>query len=98
MSTLRAIQSSADNQNAEAPMTWQALNVAASNMGAPTIDYDRFAARWETDPILKKLVDRFDSAGVVIKTDDKATQTPHKEREGIVDRTAKAAARRHLGK
>ena len=36
--------------------------------GSPAIDYDRFAARWEQDPILKKIVDRFDGQGVVLKT------------------------------
>ena len=38
-------------------MTWKALNAADAGMGSPNIDYDRFAARWETDPILKQLVD-----------------------------------------
>lgn len=66
--TLRALQAAADNSNTEAPMTWTALNRAASNYGAPAIDYDRFAARWETDPVLKQIVDRFDGSGLVIKT------------------------------
>ena len=92
--TLRALQAAADNQNSEAPMTWTALNRAASNYGAPAIDYDRFAARWETDPILKKLVDRFDGTGLVIKTNEKepSTQTSHKEKE--VSRMAKRATRK----
>ena len=94
MSTLRALQSSANNQNAEAPMTWRALSHAAANMGAPHIGYDEFAARWETDPILKKLVDRFDANGLVIKTNNKGEKPAHKEPEGIVDRTAKHAARK----
>ena len=68
MATLRAIQSAANNQGSEAQMTWKALNSADAGMGSPNIDYDRFAARWETDPILKKLVDRFDANGLVIKT------------------------------
>jgi len=71
---LRALQSSANNQGAnqdrhiDAPMTWDALNQAGQNYGAPDIDYDRFAARWASDPVLKQLVDRFDGQGVVIKT------------------------------
>ena len=40
-------------------MTWDALNQTGQQYGAPDIDYDRFAARWESDPIIKKLVDRF---------------------------------------
>jgi hypothetical protein len=49
-------------------MTWDALNQAGQNYGAPDIDYDRFAARWESDPVLKQLVARFDGQGVVVKT------------------------------
>lgn len=81
--TLRALQSAANNQNSEAPMTWTAINHAGQTMGAPTIDYDRFAARWDTDPILKQLVDRFDSAGLVIKTNngEGPEKTSHKEQE-----------------
>jgi len=94
--TLRALQAAANRQGTEAPMTWTALAHAGQNFGAPTIDYDRFAARWESDPILKQLVDRFDGAGLVVKTDDQeqATQTSHKEREGDVARMAKHASKK----
>jgi hypothetical protein len=97
--TLRALQSAADNQNSEAPMTWTALNHAGQTMGAPMIDYDRFAARWESDPILKKLVDRFDGAGLVIKTNngEDPQRTSHKEKEhSAVSQMAKRATK--LGK
>ena len=67
--TLRAIQSRANAQHSSAPMTWDAINNIGQDYGAPDIDYDRFAARWETDPILKQLVDRFSGQGLVIKTD-----------------------------
>lgn len=81
-------------------MTWTALNHAGQTMGAPMVDYDRFAARWESDPILKKLVDRFDGNGLVIKTNsgEEPTQTGHKEREGKsqVSQMAKRATK--LGK
>jgi hypothetical protein len=72
-------------------MTWIALNQACKNLGAPSIDYDRFAARWETDPVLKQLVDRFDGSGLVIKTNEKEPnmKTSHKERE--VSKMAKRA-------
>jgi hypothetical protein len=69
--TLRVLQSAANNKHIEAPMTWDAINQAGEEYGGPTIDYDRFAARWESDPILKQLVTRFDGHGVVIKTDAK---------------------------
>jgi hypothetical protein len=74
-------------------MTWDALNQAGQNYGSPDIDYDRFAARWESDPILKQLVARFDGQGVVIKTkgtDDQPEQGEPKK--GLVDKMAKHAA------
>ena len=97
MATLRAIQGAANNRGSEAPMTWKALNAADAGMGSPDIDYDRFAARWETDPILKQLVDRFDANGLVIKTDSMSQQPQQgKEREGNVSKMAKRATK--LGK
>ena len=89
--TLRALQSAANNQGSSAPMTWTALSHAGSNFGSPTIDYDRFAARWEADPILKQLVDKFDGNGLVIKTNqhDQVPQGQSKERE--MSRMAKRA-------
>lgn len=95
--TLRALQSSANNQHSQAAMTWKALNHAAQNYGAPDIDYDRFNARWETDPILKQLVDRFDGRGLVIKT--QAKEQPMKgnpEQKSQVSQMAKRATK--LGK
>jgi hypothetical protein len=78
-------------------MTWRALNAADSGMGSPNIDYDRFAARWETDPVLKQLVDRFDANGLVIKTNDMSQQSQQgKEREGDISKMAKRATK--LGK
>ena len=95
MATLRALQSSANNRGSEAPMTWKALNAADAGMGSPNVDYDRFAARWETDPILKQLVDRFDANGLVIKTDSMSQQPEQgKEREGNIERMAKHATKK----
>lgn len=95
MATLRALQSAANNQGSEAQMTWKALNASGSGMGSPNIDYDRFAARWETDPMLKQLVDRFDGNGLVIKTNntDQIPQGQNKERE--ISRMAKRAANKN---
>lgn len=74
MATLRALQSAANRKGSEATMTWRALAAASAKMGAPAIDYDRFAARWDSDPVLKSIVDRYDSHGLVIKTANKAKQ------------------------
>jgi hypothetical protein len=92
--TLRALQAAANRTGSEAPMTWTALANAGKNFGAPTIDYDRFAARWETDPILKQLVDRFDGAGLVVKTDnqEKPSQGAPKAQKSNIDSMAKRAS------
>ena len=96
--TLRAIQSSANNQHSEAPLTWTALNHVAQNYGSPDIDYDRFAARWEQDPVLKQLVDRFDGHGLVIKTQAKEQPAQGNPEQGNdeVSKMAKRATK--LGK
>lgn len=49
-------------------MTWQALNNVCQSYGTPSIDYDRFAIRWDTDPVIQDIVDRFDQSGIVLKT------------------------------
>ena len=99
--TLRALQSAADHKGTEAPMTWDALNQTGQQYGAPDIDYDRFAARWESDPILKKLVDRFDGHGVVIKTQKHAEQPEQgnperKQAASAVDAMAKSATKKAM--
>ena len=65
--TLRALQSAANNKQSQAQLTWDAINQTGQEYGGPDIDYDRFAARWDSDPILKQLVSRFDGHGVVVK-------------------------------
>ena len=77
-------------------MSWDAINHTGQNYGAPDIDYDRFAARWESDPILKQLVDRFDGHGVVIKTDKKEDQLNIRQHHGkdVVGQMAKHATKR----
>jgi hypothetical protein len=94
VSTLRALQATANNQGTTAPLTWKALNNADAGFSSPEIDYDRFSARWEDPeegPILKQLVDRFDGAGLVIKTNtkDQVPKGAHKELE--MSRMAKRA-------
>lgn len=97
MATLRALQSAANNSGSESQMTWKALAAASSRMGAPTIDYDRFAARWDSDPILQQLVDRFDAAGVVLKTANKENNVSQGQAQpGQIEKMAKRATK--LGK
>jgi len=82
-------------------MTWDALNNTGQQFGSPDIDYDRFAARWESDPILKKLVDRFDGNGLVIKTQKHAEQPEQgnpeqKKASNAVDQMAKSATKKAM--
>jgi hypothetical protein len=65
-------------------------------MGAPSIDYDRFAARWEQDEMLKQIVDRFDGNGLVVKTDVQEPKLPQGQQTGEVAKMAKRATK--LGK
>lgn len=96
MATLRALQSDANNKGVESKLTWQALANATAQMGAPAIDYDRFVARWDAEPELQQIVDRFDGNGLVIKTQDKDSQLPQGEKTGEVEKMAKRATK--LGK
>lgn len=96
MATLRALQSDANNKGVESKLTWQALANATAQMGAPAIDYDRFAARWDAEPELKQIVDRFDGNGLVINTNDQAGQLPQGQDTGQVEKMAKRATK--LGK
>jgi hypothetical protein len=96
--TLRALQSSADNQGTVAPMTWKALNSVDSQLGAPNIDYRGFSDRWDAEGekgILHQLVSKFDGAGLVVKTNEKEPmpRSSHKERE--LTRMAKRATHKH---
>jgi hypothetical protein len=79
-------------------MTWRALAAASSKMGAPAIDYDRFAARWKNDPVLKSIVDRFDGHGLVIKTAN-SEQQPEQgaEKTSTISQMAKRATDKALG-
>jgi hypothetical protein len=92
--TLRAMQAAADNQKSSAPMSWEALNQAGQQYGAPDIDYRRFAARWDSDPILKQLVTRFDGHGLVVKTKNKEDETEQgTPKPSMMDKAAERATK-----
>jgi len=98
---LRDLQATADRQHTStgqettAPLTWQAINNVLGKQGNPEIGYDEFAARWDSDPILKQLVDRFDGQGLVIKTKGMADEPEQgKAKTNGVEQMAKAATKR----
>lgn len=75
-------------------MTWRALNHACQSFGAPSVDYDRFAQRWDADPVIQDIVDRFDHSGLVIKTTS-GMQEPAapEEKESGISKIAKKVAK-----
>lgn len=100
MVTLRSIQSSANNENSEASLTWRAINSLCQSSGSPSIDFDRFSAQWDTEGeggILHQLVSNFDQNGVTLKTDRKQPNQ-HSEKTGMLKSAAKRAALKRLKK
>ena len=86
-------------------MTWRALNSAVRVNGAPFLDYERFAAQYDSEDesgILHQLVDRFDNNGLVIKTNVTSPQgeAPMDTSGGIdkLSQNAKTVAKRDLKK
>lgn len=92
--TLRALQTTANNQHSEAPLSWDSVNQLGQQYGAPDIDYDRFAARWDADPVLKQLVARFDGHGLVVKTKNKEDETEQGDtKPSMMDKAAERATK-----
>lgn len=89
------MQTSANDSDSSAELTWAAINNIAQNYGMPALTYDGFAQRWETDPIFKELVDRFDGTGVVLKTTHKVPAITQKSKgDSAVSKMAKHALKR----
>ena len=72
--TIRAIQSNANQTKTGASLSWDAINNMGQQFGAPGIDFDRFAARFDSDPVLQGMVDNFDKSGIVLKTQSSQQQ------------------------
>jgi len=94
---LRFLQSQDSNPDSpsEGVHTWRDLQQKLRSAGL-NIGYDTFKARWDTDPILKKLVDRFDGHGVVLKTNNPQLAQGDKAKKSSIDTMAKRATK--LGK
>jgi hypothetical protein len=88
---LTGLQKAADGQGIQAPLTWRALNSALRGQGVPTVRYDQFSARWEKEPVLKQLVDRFDGHGLQIKTAAKDQPEQGKKKTDAMGKMAKRA-------
>jgi hypothetical protein len=88
---LTSLQKAADGQGIESPMTWTAINSALRGDGVPTVKYSTFSARWEKEPILKQLVDRFDGNGLQVKTAAKDQPEQGKKKTNAMGKMAKRA-------
>jgi hypothetical protein len=84
------LQKAADSQHIQSPLTWRAVNKALRGE-SPHIGYDQFNARWEKEPVLKQLVDRFDGNGLVVKTDAKEQPERSQKKTNAMDKMAKRA-------
>lgn len=72
-------------------MTWDALNRATQAYGAPDVDYDSFAARFDSDPVIQSIIDNFDQHGIQIKTQQgtqQATAQPTDTGKNVMRSTA----------
>lgn len=91
-------QSSGDNLNSTSSLTWDALQ----QMGIP-VSYRAFAARWEQEDqlppeqqVLHKMVDKFDGAGLTLKTSEEEPAVGTDAGQSEVEKMAKRATK--LGK
>jgi hypothetical protein len=73
--TLRTLQARADSKKTSAQFSWDAISRMMQNISGQEMDYDLFKLEFDANPALKKLVDRFDGKGIVIKTKEKSQPT-----------------------
>ena len=95
------MQSAADSEKVPAKISWEAINRAGRNYGAPTINAESFAIEYEQNPVLKSLVTSYDETGITLSTtasaplandDNKSTQ------KRAMSAAAKKAAKRAIKK
>jgi hypothetical protein len=91
---LRNQISQADNQYQASYLSWDALNNLMLNVGDAQFDYDSFKNSYDTNPMIKQLVQRFDGRGVELKTKTKNPKKGQPGGEGEVAKMAKAATAR----
>lgn len=80
---------------------WRALNKALSTSNNPILglndheSFQAFSTRYDQDPILQKIVDRFDNKGLVVKTGTEQPNIATKEPStGAMEKRAKNATKR----
>ena len=91
---LRNQISQADRQQQPSYLSWDALNSLMVNIGDEQFDYDSFKNSYDTNPMIKQLIQRFDARGVELKTKTKNPKKAQPGGEGEVAKMAKAATAR----
>ena len=95
---MRNLVAQANSKQQPSYLSWAALNSLLQNVGDEQFDYDSFKQVYEANPMLKKLVYKFDGRGVELKTygtDPKASKGGKKETS--ISKMAKNAAKRRIG-
>lgn len=94
---LRNLVSQANSQQQPSYLSWTALNNLMQNVGDEQFDYDSFKVSYDSNPMIKNLVTRFDARGIELKTRNKNPKKGQPEKEGEVSKMAKAATARRRG-
>lgn len=88
---LRNLISQADNQNQPSYLSWDALNKIMQNIGDEQFDYNSFKNSYDSSPMVKNLVHRFDNRGVELKTKTTVPNKKQGQKQTDVSKMAKAA-------
>lgn len=94
---LRNQISQADRQQQPSYLSWDALNNLMQNIGDEQFDYNSFKNSYDSNPMIKQLVQRFDARGVELKTKTKNPKKAQPGGESEVSKMAKAATNRRRG-
>ena len=94
---LRNLISQANSQQQTSYLSWPALNNLMQNVGDEQFDYDSFKSSYDSSPMIKAMVKRFDARGVELKTRKKDNKTPQGGSDNTISKMAKSATNRRIG-
>jgi len=92
---LQQLRNQANNKDQVATYTWDQVSNMLRNVSGIRMDYETFKAEFDSIPQMQKIVDRFDSTGITLKTKAKPTNTQTQGQNNIMS-TAKRAATKTL--
>ena len=95
---LRNLISQANSQQQTSYLSWSALNSLMQNVGDEQFDYDSFKLSYDSSPMVKAMVKRFDGRGIELKTRKKDSKTPQDgSGDDKISKMAKSATNRRIG-